>query len=128
MPLRPIKPNQRIKLHAIPGARRLRPNWAVGEKRMVSIPVTLESTETKTLLGKKSQRVKKYAFARSKSARWVIALVQRESQTEFNVLQTCIGTFAEKNPGDRILEALAKEFHLVRAPKRMSVIRTQELG
>lgn len=128
MPPRNLKPNQVLKLRPMPGKRIVRKTWALGEKKMVAIPVTRESSQRGFAIDNITRKFMGFDSKKIKSKRWIIALVRRDGPTDFTVLKRAVGTYNEKNPGERVVGMLAKEFGLIRPPKKVSVLRPQEIN
>ena len=123
-----IKKNNRLSLVKRPDRKTIHGSWKVGEVKMVSIPVGIERHDLSQQINIGRTRIAKDVISDLSSARWVFALVRRDGPKDFIVVQRCIGAYSDKNPGQRVLDALAKEFGLSEAPKRIIRIRPQDLG
>jgi len=113
---------------------RFRPTWFVNEKRAVAISVSTARVGTTKYLKLAPGSTKKVPVGFIPTARsstsWVIALVQRTGPgpTDFRVLKRSVARYPKPNPGEGILQILAKEFELVVPPKKLTRMNAGEIG
>lgn len=123
-----IKKNQRLPIIRRPGRKTIHGLWPVGVAKMVSIPIRIESHTYRNKPIARKKGVTKNVISSSSSTRWVFALVRRDGPTNFIVLERSATSYSEKDPGKRVLDILAREIGLPKAPNKITRILPKELG
>ncbi len=113
---------------------RSRTTWFVGAEKMAAISVSTARVGTTKHLRLAPGSTKKVPVSFIPTVRsstsWVIALVQRTGPgpTDFRVLKRSVARYPKPNPGELILQILAKEFGLKGSPKKLTRMNAGEIG
>lgn len=104
----------------------IRPSWLMGVKKMAI--VCFASSETVVTSSISVMRYKDRVSSKKtvrKSRRYYVVLLERTGTKTFTVRKQAAVSYGNSNLGERIVNILAKEFGLEKAPKQLANVKSE---